>query len=363
MAADARLALIARTLQIAPAAWQRATATFAAAVAPPVPDETLQDELGRCLPALARAFLPESPHVTPLPADAGAWTRRCPACAAGVARPLLARRAGAATDAEVSVYGRCDACGHGVLLEAGQAAGDADRYADRAYYQTRDAAGVGYDDYAAEAAYREAKGRALIERVRAHTTAVAPTETVSTLLEVGSGFGFTRLAAERAGVHTAGVDLNPYACDTCRARTGLDTFAGDLAAALAGPTPYVRAHAFDVVLYQFVLEHVVDPVAELTSARAALRPGGWLALLVPSMEAAEIEVFGPSYRSFRADHLHLMTRASLHAIAARAGFEPPRTDSHCNIHLLRGCVSDAALEHLYATGRGPDLFVIMRSPV
>ena len=357
----ARLALIARTLQIAPEVWRRTVADFAAQVPPPVPGETLDGELLRCLPVLARAFRRLSPHVAPVPPALQAATGACPACETGVVRPLLARRA-ASGNADVIVYGRCQRCGHGALLSGDHDGDVAAPYRQSAYYQVRDGAGVGYDDYAAEASYREAKGQALVARVRAHAASVAPAETVATLLEVGSGFGFTRLAAERAGIRTAGVDLNPYAVEACRARTGLHTFPGDLAGALAGPEPYAAAGTFDVVLYQFVLEHVADPIAELQLAHRTLRPGGWLVLLVPSMEAAEVDVFGSSYRSFRADHLHLMTRASLAAIAARAGFEPPRVDSHCNLHLLRGCVSEAALQHLYGTGRGPDLFVIMRSP-
>jgi hypothetical protein len=181
------------------------------------------------------------------------------------------------------------------------------------------------------------------------------------LLEVGSGFGFTRIAAERRGIRSGGLDLNPVACAEAHRRYGLATFHGDLAEALGTGSAPIGERAWDAVLYQFVLEHVVDPISELALARRALRARGWLMLLVPSMEALEIEVFGASYRSFRADHLHLPSKASMRIVLTRAGFELVTLNSGCNLHLLRGIVSDQALQHIYESGRGPDLLVIARS--
>src|SRR5262249_45961228 len=153
---------------------------------------------------------------------------------------------------------------------------------------------------------------------------------IDALLEVGSGYGFTRAAAERAGMRTAGVDVSGHAVSEAARRYGLRTFRGTLAEALATPESPVLRGVFGTVLYQFVLEHVSDPEGELVLAREALAPGGWLVLLVPSMEAAEIAAFGASYRSFRADHLHLFSRASLGAVLGRAGFGLRALESHCN---------------------------------
>ena len=344
-APDERLALLARTLQITPALWSRVVDDFRAAVPPATEGEGSAEECARVLPVLARAYRARSPHESAIPD--GQREVDCPACATGRVSPTLARAPGPL------VYGRCAACGHGLLMAPRAAATP---YADAAYFNHRDQAGVGYDAYAGEVAYREGKGAALIARLVSGSG-----DGVRRLLEVGSGFGFTRIAAERAGVTTGGVDVNPAACDEARRRYGLPTFRGSLAQALATPASGVAPGSWDAVLYQFVLEHVSDPVAELTTARAALRPGGVLALLVPSMEALELDVFGASYRSLRADHLHLMTRASLQAILGRARFEGATVESHCNLHLLSGLLSDAALTHIYATGRGPDLWVLARS--
>jgi SAM-dependent methyltransferase len=332
--------LAARTLQIAPEAW---TATVDAARAALVPARDVDAEIARGVAALASAFAPRNPHAAAAPADAAPVP--CVACGAWAVRPWRARR-------PAIVYGRCERCGHAALFDADEASLQA-RYADADYYRARTADNVGYDAYEREAAYREAKGARLVEKLGA----------AGALLEVGSGFGYTRAAAARAGWRTAGVDLNPHAVAEAARRYGLATFQGTLAGALAAPTSGVARGAFDVVLYQFVLEHVTDPAAELALAREALAPGGRVALLVPSAEAAEIDAFGAAYRSFRADHLHLFTRASLSVLCDRAGFAAPAVESGCNLHLLGDVLSPTALTHLYATGRGPDLFVLAeRSP-
>jgi hypothetical protein len=76
------------------------------------------------------------------------------------------------------------------------------------------------------------------------------------------------------------------------------------------------------------------------------------------MEATERRIFGASYRSLRADHLHLFSRASLRRCLARAGLAEKAFKSHCALHLLRGFVGAAGVEEIYRAGRGPDLFMV-----
>jgi SAM-dependent methyltransferase len=351
LSAVERSALAARTLQIPVETWLATLAAFEARLPLPAAGESADEEIERCLAALAPAYRARSPHKSPPPAAAP--PRTCAACGMIRVRPLLTRRA--PSPGGDIVYGSCDACGHGALWSDSNEAALRARYTDGGYYNARDAQGVGYDGYDAESLYRESKGARLIERAQRAMTSPA-----GTLLEVGSGYGYTRVAAGRAGWRTAGVDVSAHSVAEARRRYGLDTFHGTLGEALAASRSEVRRGAFDAVIYQFVLEHVADPVGELELAREALARGGWLVMLVPSMEAAEIAVFGGSYRSFRADHLHLFSRASLAAVLRRAGFSPREVDSHCNIHLFRGLLSEDALARLYATGRGPDLFVLAR---
>jgi SAM-dependent methyltransferase len=348
-------ALVARTLQIAPEVWRATLEDYARAVPPHGPDETLDEEIERCVRALAAAY---GRHVTRAAAPAAGPPRTCPICAATAVRALVVRPPRAPGEGRDLVIGRCTACGHGLLLEGGltDEASVRARYAGPDYYRLRDAQGVGYDGYDRDAAYRERKGTELVARLRTLDASVP-----ATLLEVGSGYGFSRVAAERAGIGTGGVDVNAHACAEALRRYGLTTFHGTLAEALDASRSGIERGAWDSVLYQFVLEHIPDPIAELAAARQALRPGGWLVLLLPGMDAAEIDGFGASYRSFRADHLHLFSRASTSALLTRAGFALARLETFCNIHLFAEVLSPRALARVYETGRGPDLFVLARS--
>ena len=373
-------ALAARTLQIDLDTWLAVRAEVAQEAAVDAAGEDVPEGASevarrdsarllddRVLARVARVYARHSPHAAPLPRPASGGERIgaggdelpptpaiCPACGAPGVRASVARRPGPV------VYGCCEACGHGVCLRGGALPGEAAaRYADPTYYEQRDARGVGYDAYGAEETYRLAKGTRLVAALTG--VAAAAGGRVQSLLEVGSGFGFTREAARRAGLQTGGVDLNPAACAQAARRFGLTTFAGDLTAALAAaPGSGVAPGAWDAVLYQFVLEHVASVDDELLAARRALAPGGWLALLIPSMEAVERAVFGASYRSLRADHLCLFSRASLRAFLGRAGFEIVRLESGCNLHLLRPFLEASALQRLYGEGRGPDLWCVAR---
>jgi 2-polyprenyl-3-methyl-5-hydroxy-6-metoxy-1,4-benzoquinol methylase len=308
-----------------------------------IPIEAWRDVLARYQPcgtvqqrldAFARAFAEVCPRVS-LPPHDGA---RCPACA-GRCAPAMA------TGSSL-LYGRCGACGHGALLSA---PANSSVYAPRDYYRHKDARGAGYDDYAAEREYREAKGRALIDRlIAAH--GAAP----SSLLEVGSGFGFTRSAARARGLATHGVDINPHAAESARRIYGFDTFTGTLEQALGAGAAGVH----DIVLYQFVLEHVETPVAELRQVARVLAPQGLACFVVPSMEARELDVFGGAYRSLRSDHLHLFTARSVGAMLDAAGLSLRSVQSTCNLHLLSPALSSSELEALYASGAGPDLVVL-----
>ena len=376
---EAADALAARTLQMNLDTWLAVRAEVARETAADAADRGVSPDAGRAaavapeeriLARVARVYARHSPHSAPLPALASGDEKGtaaangdelpslraalCPACRAGRLRAAVARRPGPV------VYASCEACGHGVCSRGAALPGEAGaRYSDPTYYEQRDARGVGYDDYGAEETYRLAKGARLVAALAG--VAGAAGSRIHSLLEVGSGFGFTREAARRAGLVTGGVDLNPAACAQAARRFGLTTFAGDLAAALgAAPSSGVAPGAWDAVLYQFVLEHVPSVDDELVAARRALAPGGWLALLVPSMEAAERAVFGASYRSLRADHLCLFSRASLRAFLGRAGFEIVQLESGCNLHLLRPFLAAPALQRLYADGRGPDLWCIAR---
>lgn len=333
------VALILNTLRIDEATFRR----------------VLEEYANRCadsathLEALAAAYAACSPHeISFSPARSGI---PCPACHTIAVEKIIARRVVDEMqngNAEALVYGRCGQCGHGTLLST---AAPQTLYQDDAYYTERGAGGAGYENYERERVYRETKGGRLLDWIEA-----AANRPARSLLEVGSGYGFTRRAAEQRGIPTAGVDLSPHAAEGARRLYGYDTFTGTLEQFLAP----ADGEAWDVVLYQFVLEHLTAPDAELRAAARAVAPNGYLAIVVPSMDAVEIEIFGASYRSFRDDHLHIFSHRSIKSYLAGAGFVPVAGKTDCNLHLLRGFVGERALREIYESGKGPDMFVLAR---
>ncbi|HEX7330314.1 MAG TPA: class I SAM-dependent methyltransferase [Pyrinomonadaceae bacterium] len=271
----------------------------------------------------------------------------CPVCRSGVICPAFARKVG--TKSSNLQYGCCNSCGHGLLLSQPI---DAPVYSRPSYFSERRPDGVGYEGYEKERTYREAKAGRLFDWIYQVTGVCS-----GRLLEVGSGLGFSRKAAQDRGFVTTGVDLNPFAAERAFALYGMDTFTGTLTEARQSGA--VRQD-YDLVLYQFVLEHLTNPAAELREIACILAPGCRLVLMIPSMDALELKVFGGSYRSFRSDHWHIFSRQSIDLLLRAAGFTMVQMKTECSAHLLAGFYSRAELQAIYDSGRGPDMFVIAR---
>ncbi|MCI0660917.1 MAG: class I SAM-dependent methyltransferase, partial [Acidobacteria bacterium] len=219
------------------------------------------------------------------------------------------------------------------------------------YYFRQDSDRAGYRNYLAEKNYRETKGRRLIEWMIARAG-----RPLHNLLEIGSGFGFTRAAGKQLGLATRGVDLNPYAAQIAEAIYGFDTFTGTLAETLE--KKLISTSSADAILYQFVLEHLENPEDELRVASKVLSQQGVLTLVVPNMQSVEREIFGASYRSFRRDHLWLFSPDSLNLLLERAGLRMIAMESECNIGLLRSFLTEEELRQLSVDCRAADLLVI-----
>lgn len=119
--------------------------------------------------------------------------------------------------------------------------------------------------------------------------------------------------------------------------------AGDLSGRLAAMPQHTRVDypranmtalsfadaSFDLVIHSDTLEHVPDPVAGLHECRRVLKPGGWLAMTVPTVPrrlTRSRQGMPPSYHGSEAqrrdDHLvHTEFGADVWAMIADAGFE------------------------------------------
>jgi SAM-dependent methyltransferase len=143
-----------------------------------------------------------------------------------------------------------------------------------------------------------------------------------TLLDVGAHVGRLLSAAAARGWTAEGVELNPATSAFAARSTGLPVHRVDARELSA------RGRRFGAATLIDVLEHIPTPVAVLENVRAALEPGGWLAVKVPH-GAAQVRKerlrarVRPGYRATLADnlvHVNHFGPRSLALALERAGF-------------------------------------------
>ncbi len=135
--------------------------------------------------------------------------------------------------------------------------------------------------------------------------------------EVGAGIGTFSERLLDAGVeHLLLVEPDSACAGVLEGRLGRDPRVS-LAREELPEAPALRARecTFDLVLCQNVLEHLDDHDGAMAAMARALRPGGWLVLLVP----AHPRLFGRLDRRY--GHRRRYTRALVRDVVAGAGLE------------------------------------------
>ena len=133
------------------------------------------------------------------------------------------------------------------------------------------------------------------------------------LLDVGCGNGFFLEFARRAGWSVVGVDFDEGAVKAARSR-GMDIRHGGVDA--IDPT-----ERFDGITLGHVIEHVYDPIAVLKKCHHLLKPGGWIWLQTPNLDALGHVQYGPYWRGLEPPrHLVLFTLESMKQSLTKAGF-------------------------------------------
>jgi len=221
---------------------------------------------------------------------------------------------------------------------------------EEAYFEGDKLAAGGYGDYTAQAGWRLEKAARQVREMRERTGIGA-----GRVLDIGSGYGFFRVALEEAGYHHEGLEVSSFARAVAQTSYGHHSHAGTLADHYAEWT-----ERYDVVTMFDLIEHVSDPDEFMRQVAHVLRPGGAVGIKTPNVDCPEAQVFGPHYHSLKREHLAYFTARSLGATAALAGLQ--ECDVRTASHLLVGFVGEERTGFWERELRGADLVAWYRKP-
>lgn len=177
------------------------------------------------------------------------------------------------------------------------------------------------------------------------------------MLDFGAGWGQFTAAAAQDGWDVVGIEPTPGRALYAREAKGLDvrttTLTNDL----------FPADHFDAVVSLQVFEHLTDPAAELDRIIRVLRPGGILAIEVPSVASPLVRLLGGNHRHYNPDHFWFFSPETLrrmlrsHGLVVRDTYSPTR-------HLSVSWVSQAVLKR-YLPDRAGDVLTsgVQRTPI
>lgn len=229
-------------------------------------------------------------------------------------------------------YMECPGCS-AVGVESMPAAGWADSFYDVGYF--RGGGRVGYLDYTADEAQHRVNARGRVRLARRFGASAA-----SRWLDVGCAVGYTLDEARKSRCKVLGVELSAWAASMARDKLGLPVTHA-MREAIAS-----RGEGFDVVSFFQVLEHMPDPVAALTDARACLRTDGLLVVETWDRGSAVARLFGRRWQQIAPPSvLWLFDRPSLNHLLERSGFRMlaiERTSKKISVGWAAGLMADKA---------------------
>jgi 2-polyprenyl-3-methyl-5-hydroxy-6-metoxy-1,4-benzoquinol methylase len=142
------------------------------------------------------------------------------------------------------------------------------------------------------------------------------------LLDVGCHVGTFLRLAEDAGFDVSGVEPSRWAASIARNR-----LAGTVHTGAIEDAPVPSDH-YDAVTMWDVIEHLPDPASDLRAIRAALRPGGVLAISTMDIDAAFPRLAGRRWPWYMQMHLVYFSRRTLAEMLRREGFHIAEVRSH-----------------------------------
>lgn len=155
------------------------------------------------------------------------------------------------------------------------------------------------------------KGRSIVDAGMRHLPKISKK---MKLLDLGCGNGAFLFHTSNAGWDVVGADFDSKAVAVASEK-GLDVRLGGV----ENFDP--SADQFDVITLSHVIEHVCDPLEVLKACYALLKPGGFLWIETPNIDAEGHSLFGSSWRGLEPPrHLVLFSSKSLCGILKKTGF-------------------------------------------
>jgi len=142
------------------------------------------------------------------------------------------------------------------------------------------------------------------------------------LLDVGCGNGAFLQLAKSAGWDVVGLDFDPKAVEVARS-SGIEVWEG-------GVESLDEVHSqFDVITLSHVIEHVHNPSQLLSDCHDLLKPGGYIWIETPNINAQGHRVFKDSWTALDAPrHLVIFNQESILLSLKKAGFSETQWQSY-----------------------------------
>jgi 2-polyprenyl-3-methyl-5-hydroxy-6-metoxy-1,4-benzoquinol methylase len=136
------------------------------------------------------------------------------------------------------------------------------------------------------------------------------------LLEVGCGSGDFLIEARSRGFEVEGLEYSEHAVNDANARLG-----GRTVRAGSPEEKCLPDGVYDIIAAFDVVEHLRNPRKSIEYLRAALTPGGLIAIVTPSIDSWSRQVLGRHWMEYKTEHLTYFGRKSMGQLLERAGFE------------------------------------------
>ncbi len=201
------------------------------------------------------------------------------------------------------------------------------------YWQSESAKDFGYTDYLAdEADYLKTfrmRSQVITERF----------EKPGKLLEVGSAAGYFLKVMKDQGWDVTGVEISEHVTKQARERFELDPIH---VGTLEEVQPELDAGGYDVVCFWDVIEHLVDPAADLKRAHALLKDDGLLLIETQNVASRFAKLLGAKWHHFKyLEHLYHFSPKTVAKMLDDCGYEVIRnTGRYGGKHVSYGFIRE-----------------------